>query len=256
MQWATARKFILASTLVITLLVSAIQMLYSRNWGVSLPVIVYPIAATDDPSIHRYIDNLSQRDFDIIDTWMSREAARYKVPNPTPTAVSLGPRLDTLPPAFPQSEHLAWLILWQLRMRVWAAFNAPGTFWSWRTVRMYLVLHRPEDKQVLPHSLGLQKGLIGLVHGFADDRQTAQNTVVVAHELLHTVGASDKYDYIGNPVFPHGYASPNRKPLHPQRSAEIMAGRIAISPFSSVMAHSLRSSRIGPTTAREINWIE
>ena len=46
----------------------------------------------------------------------------------------------------------------------------------------------------LAHSLGLQKGLIGVVNAFASSSQAAENNVVIAHELLHTVGATDKYD--------------------------------------------------------------
>ncbi len=256
MGWATARKTFLAFTLLITLAVSATQMLYSRNWGVPLPVMIYPIAAGSNSQISQYISNLSHSDFSIIDDWMAREAARYNVPNPRPTQIRLGSQLHDLPPPFPKSDHIGWLILWQLKMRFWAMLNSPDTFWSWRTVRIYLVLHDPKSNQRLPHSLGLQKGLIGLVHGYAHERQTSQNAVVVAHELLHTVGATDKYDFWGNPVFPQGYASPSRKPLYPQRAAEIMAGRIPQSKYASIMAHSLRSSQIGPITAREINWIE
>ncbi|MEM7377524.1 MAG: hypothetical protein AAF460_08465 [Pseudomonadota bacterium] len=256
MRWATIRQATLALFLLSFLLVAAVQLLYSRNWGVALPVVVYPIAATADRDVLTYIDTLKTSDFEIIDRWMAREAQRYKLPNPVPTQVRLGPTLDTLPPAYPELDGVAWLILWQLRMRLWAALNSPEAFWNWRTVRIYLVLHGANRPKYLPHSIGMQKGLIGLVHGFAEPRQTSQNIVVVAHELLHTVGATDKYNQYGDPIFPHGYANPTRKPLYPQRSAEIMAGRIPTSEYRSVMAHSLRSSRIGPHTAREINWIE
>ena len=58
---------------------------------------------------------------------------------------------------------------------------------------------------------GLQKGLIGVVNAFASDEQAAQNNVVIAHELLHTVGATDKYDPRTNqPSHPDGYAEPDR----------------------------------------------
>ena len=53
--------------------------------------------------------------------------------------------------------------------------------------------------------------------------------MVIAHELLHTLGASDKYDPQSlAPIFPDGYAEPDRQPSHPQRMAEIMAGRIPV----------------------------
>lgn len=256
MRWSTIRQLTLACLLLCLLFIAAAQMLYSRNWGAALPIVIYPIAATQQPDLLAYIDTLDQADFEIIDTWMAREAARYSLPNPTPTRVRLGPVLDELPPTFPRTDKVAILISWQLKMRLWAAFHSPGTFWDWRTVRIYLVLHGAEHTGYLPHSIGMQKGLIGLVHGFADTGQAGQNAVIVAHELLHTVGATDKYDRFGAPVFPHGFANPLRKPLYPQRAAEIMAGRIPTSAVESIMAHSLLSSRIGPLTAREINWIE
>ena len=44
---------------------------------------------------------------------------------------------------------------------------------------------------------------------------------IVAHELCHPLGATDKYD--GVSVWPQGYVEPDREPRYPQRKAEIMA---------------------------------
>lgn len=104
--------------------------------------------------------------------------------------------------------------------------------------------------------MGLQKGLIGVIHAFADKRQNPQNSVVMAHEIFHTVGATDKYDQHNHPHYPDGYAEPNKSPLHPQKYAEIMAGRIAVSDRRAVIPSSLKQVRVGETTAKEINWIE
>ncbi len=106
----------------------------------------------------------------------------------------------------------------------------------------------------LQHSLGMKKGLLGLVHAFALDRQTAQNNIVIAHELLHIVGAVDKYESSGAPIFPIGYAEPSLVPLFPQRAAEIMAGRIATSHSRFYMAKNLNSVILNEFTAEEINW--
>ena len=82
----------------------------------------------------------------------------------------------------------------------------------------------------LPHSVGLRKLLLGVAHVFANRRQQPVNNVVIAHELMHTLGATDKYDPANNlPIFPQGFAEPDREPLYPQRFAEIMGGRIPIS---------------------------
>jgi hypothetical protein len=72
---------------------------------------------------------------------------------------------------------------------------------------------------------------------------------------MHTLGASDKYDPDSNaPRYPEGYAEPNRKPLMPQVRAEIMAGRMMLSPTSWEMPESLEAVVMGPQTAFEIHW--
>jgi len=82
-----------------------------------------------------------------------------------------------------------------------------------------------------------------------------QNNVVIAHELLHTLGATDKYDPGSNqPRFPDGYAEPGRQPRLPQEYAEIMAGRTPLSATQSVTPDGLEHARVGPATAAEIRW--
>jgi hypothetical protein len=105
----------------------------------------------------------------------------------------------------------------------------------------------------LEHSLGLQKGLIGVVHAFADPRQAQQNNIVIAHELLHTLGATDKYDAEGKPLYPQGYADADLPQLMPRHAAEIMAGRYVNTAGRLVMAESLEQCEIGAQTAHEIN---
>jgi hypothetical protein len=81
------------------------------------------------------------------------------------------------------------------------------------------------------------------------------NNIVIAHETLHTVGATDKYDIrSGVPNFPAGYGEPDRKPLYPQRYAEIMAGQRALSEREQEMPLSLSNVIVGPETAAEIGW--
>jgi hypothetical protein len=81
------------------------------------------------------------------------------------------------------------------------------------------------------------------------------NDVVIAHELLHTVGATDKYEP-GNdaPRFPDGYGDPQQVPLYPQHSAELMAGRRMLSADRWQQAADLDEVVVGPATAQEIRW--
>jgi hypothetical protein len=145
-------------------------------------------------------------------------------------------------------------LFWGLRFRFWAWKNTPDQGGLTR-IRMFVVYQTGEENIPLRHSLGMQKGLMGLVYAFSLDRQNAQNNIVIAHELLHTVGAIDKYTDYGNPIHPVGYANPARRPLYPQRSAEIMAGKIPTASNRSYMAESLRSVIINQYTAAEINWL-
>jgi hypothetical protein len=79
---------------------------------------------------------------------------------------------------------------------------------------------------------------------------------VIAHEILHTLGASDKYDMATQqPIFPDGYANPDRLPPYPQQSAEIMGSRIPQSKTESAMPPNLNYTVIGQKTANEIKWV-
>ena len=81
-------------------------------------------------------------------------------------------------------------------------------------------------------------------------------TYVIAHELLHTLGASDKYAAGGWPVFPHGYAEPDLPQSMPRQQAEILGGRYVNAAGRLVMPASLAQCVIGSMTAHEINFDE
>jgi hypothetical protein len=109
--------------------------------------------------------------------------------------------------------------------------------------------------RVVPDSHGLQKGLVGVVHAFAVKEMAGSNNIVIAHELLHTLGASDKYQpATGAPEFPSGYGDPDQKPLYPQLNAEVMAVQRAMTANQFEMPVSLRNVVVGPVTAGEIRW--
>jgi hypothetical protein len=76
----------------------------------------------------------------------------------------------------------------------------------------------------------------------------------VGHELLHTVGATDKYDGAGHAVIPEGLADPARDPPLPQDHAEWMVGEVPLAPGRGRLPESLAEMRVGPATAREIGW--
>ena len=154
-----------------------------------------------------------------------------------PIRINLGDSVEGHPPVPPESRNALAVALWSLRLRYWALRNGGGDVPT--DISVFVRYFDPEDNRRLAHSLGLQKGLIGVVNAFASPEYAGSNNVVIAHELLHTVGASDKYDASGQPVFPDGYAEPDTEPLYPQSAAEIMGGRI---PTSASDSHMPRSS--------------
>jgi hypothetical protein len=97
---------------------------------------------------------------------------------------------------------------------------------------------------------------VGVVHAFASREHRGGNNVVIAHEILHTLGASDKYDPATlAPLYPIGYAEPDRNPLIPQEFAEIMAGRYPVGPGELEMPESFDEVVVGPATAAEVRWL-
>ena len=121
---------------------------------------------------------------------------------------------------------------------------------------VFVLYHDPALTPVVPHSLGLEQGLIGVVYAFATPDMDGTNGVVIAHELLHTVGATDKYDpQTDAPSFPSGYGDPRQTPLYPQVTAELMAGRRVLSPRQLEQPRDLDEVVVGPATALEIGWI-
>jgi len=250
------RPLLLLCSLIAIAGITAHQIIYSRAWNEALDVIVYPINADNTLETHNYINTLSNNSFAEIDDWFASEAKRHGLPLQTPFKIRLGERAKSVPPPLPVDQGLLRTMMWGVQLRYWVFRNTPDNKSNLRRVRVFVAYYQGEDNKPLAHSVGLQKGLIGVVHAFGQEPQSKQNNIVIAHEILHTVGASDKYNWGGGPQFPYGYANPLREPLYPQRYAEIMSGRIPTSPYSSYMATSLKSVQINGLTAGEIAWLD
>ena len=224
------------------------------SWKEPLWVTIYPALADDDPATEKYVTRLSRDDFSDITDFVRREAHRYGVGLDDPLHIELGQRTD-LPPAPPENGNPLRVMAWSLQLRWWAWRELADQPGPEPDIRMFVVFHKPVTGVALPHSLGLRKALTGIAHVFASRQMRGANHVVITHELMHTVGASDKYGPDDLPVFPDGYAEPDRKPLYPQRYAEIMGGRIPLARDRARIPPDLHKVRIGPATAAEIHWI-
>jgi hypothetical protein len=229
----------------------------STDWGNSLWVKVYPINADGSEIVTRYIDSLDADNFAAIESFITRETERYGVALPRPLRMEVGEPINEQPPAIGPDFGVVDVMIWSLKMRWWASSTAGEQDDIEPDVRIFVRYHRPDEAFLLENSVGLQKGMVGIVNARAGRRQQGSNNVIIAHEFLHTLGATDKYNPSnGQPIPPDGLGEPDRKPLYPQRYAEIMGGRIALAGDDAVIPKSLKYAVIGPLTASEIRLID
>jgi hypothetical protein len=247
------RILVLLLVLLAVALTTWLDRYRSTRWREPLYVSLYPVAADDSAATSRYLMALDAARFHDIDLFFQREAARHRLHLSAPVKMRLRAQLHELPPHPPDGGVLA-TALWSLQLRFWA-WRMSGSVHEPEDIRIFVLYHDPALTRTVPHSLGLTKGLIGVVYAFAAPDMDGGNSVVIAHELLHTVGASDKY-VPGNdaPRFPDGYGDPHQQPLYPQTAAEVMAGRRMLSADRWQQAESLDEVVIGDSTAREIRW--
>jgi hypothetical protein len=225
------------------------------DWDQSLAIVIYPINGDGSPFTADYIARLSKDDFNAIGKFMQTEGQRYNQSLVDPVLLDVAPEVSTLPPEPPFGANIVAIMWWSLRLRYWAWKNDTylGPF---SNIQVFVLYHDPETHSQLDHSLGLKEGHICMVEGFAGRGHAARNNVVIAHEMLHTLGATDKYNLQTlQPLFPEGYADPEQEPLLPQKYAEIMGRAIPLSVAEAKMPDSLFYSVIGPQTAKEIKWL-
>jgi hypothetical protein len=249
----------LALLLVAIMIVAGTLMGRARvtSWEDTLWVGVYPLAYDESPAVADFLDRLDVRAFDEITAFLDREADRYGVALRRPFRIDVGEQISSLPPEPPKQANPLSVIAWSLRLRWWAWRAVAGQPGPTPDIRLFVIFHDAETEGPLPQSLGLKEGRIGVAHVFAAQRMQGSNNVVIAHELLHTLGATDKYDPATNlPAFPDGFAEPLRQPRLPQRYAELMGGRIPLSETDAEIPQSLDQVRVGQVTAAELRWPE
>jgi len=217
-------------------------------------VVIYPINADGSTITAQYINTLDEQSFEDIEDFFEREAERHNLGLYDPVTIKLAPQVISQPPQMQQGGNILNVVVWSLKMRYWA-WNNNNYAGPSPDIQMFVRYFDPRTHKRLAHSMGLKKGMVGVVNAFASNKMAGSNNVVIAHELLHTVGATDKYDLSNNqPLYPAGYASPGQQPLYPQRKAELMAGRTPVTNNKSIIPKSLAGVVIGEVSAIEIRW--
>jgi len=252
------KRLRIAFLLYVLLFVAAAEWLMaqrSTDWDSPLWVDVYLVDGDGSNVTREYLDSLAPSEFTDIEEFLGGEARRHGLALEQPFRVRIVGRYPESLPTLDPEAGLLGTLAWSLRMRWldlrlgWQGDGPRGD------IVAFAVFHEPSEQLALDRSTALRKGLIAIANLFAARSARGSNQVVLAHELLHTLGATDKYVPGSNaPQFPTGYAAPNARPLLPQTKAELMAGRIPLDEQTAVTPESLRQVVIGPLTASEIGW--
>jgi hypothetical protein len=199
-----------------------------------------------------------QRGLDALSSRLDAEMRRWRGEGEPPFQFELvGPyRWDGAFPLSPPSDRftdraLHVLGLWRVLRDIDGVAGVDPSSWD---VRLYVLGARiPGWGGSFAEGVGVQNGEVALVRGSAGG-DISLPLQVIGHELLHTVGASDKYDDGGHALEPEGLVDPDRAPRYPQVHAEWMVGEVPVSPGAGKPPSSLDDLGIGPVTAREIGW--
>ncbi len=225
-------------------------------WKHNLYVAIYPVNVDGSQKVSAYLRTLTRDDFEPMAEYFAEAAASYHLGLRRPVELQLGEIVHNVPPEPPSNGSILSTIIWSLKFRAFAWANSPKVNVK-PDIRLYLLYHDPVTYPRLSHSTALNKGRIGRVNLFGDGAYAKQNLVISAHELLHTLNATDKYDLNSNlPVYPDGFAEPNKLPRYPQNFAELMGGRVPMSETQAEIPKSLKHTLVGETTAREIGWLK
>ncbi len=230
--------------------------LRTTDWDQSLIVVVYPINGDNSSDSAKFIDYITEDTFAPIQSYLSFHATEYGITLAEPFIIKLAPELQENPPAPPLGTNYFKIVWWSLKTRYWGYKH--DTFEEMpASIKVFIRYHAYAKKKRIEHSVGLEKGKTCIVNAYASPMLVNRNQVIITHEILHTLGATDKYDFATEmPFYPAGYAEPDKAPLLPQEVGEIMGGYIPIAENKSEMPASLDQTVIGPLTAKEIGWLQ
>lgn len=193
-----------------------------------------------------------------LEAQLAREQRRYRDTEVSPFSFELfGPADVSRAPPAPADGGLWELVryTWELRRYVHVIDAAVGVDPARFDSRVYATV-RPPQRETPTHVEGQseENGRIAVVRVELDVAMVDLALIVVTHELLHTLGAVDKYDAEGRTLRPLGLADPAQDPLYPQARVEVMARDRPVSPVKEVVPTTLAELGVGPATAREIGW--
>ncbi len=194
---------------------------------------------------------------DAVAARLGEERARH-VPGAAGPAVEvevLGPVGPArLPPVAPPGD--GWWARAGHALETWratrAADEAAGLDPATADVRVYLVARGGAAR--FAEGIGEAGGEVAVVRAGLGDGGLLAATAVL-HEVLHALGATDKYDAAGHALEPDGLVEPERAPRYPQARAELMVGEVPLAPGAGRLPATAAELGVGPATAAEIGWL-
>jgi hypothetical protein len=227
-----------------------------NSWDKPLWVTVFPVPATSSPVIRRYVETLDASSFAQVGRFLKRQASRHGRQMEVPVVIQVARPLAVKPPALPKGDSRLAVAWWSLKMRWWSFRHGRQSDLAPAEIKLFMIYDEKQPGLAPERSVGVRNAAYGIVNAIASRQMAAHNRIVITHELLHILGASDKYDPLtGQPMAPDGLADPGKTPRYPQQMAEIMAGRIAVSETRWRRAATLDSCQVGTRTAEEIGWL-
>jgi hypothetical protein len=223
-----------------------------KTWDHTLrvAVVVLKKGAIDDAAVTALRDRAPA-----LEARLEKEFRRYKPNAPKPFSIVVEGPIDlaSAPPAA-TGDGIVDLASHAWDLHRWTndaddrAKLVAGAFDS----RIYVTAEPPTGKAHMVEGTSEQGGRVGVVTVDLDTQAVVVDFAlsVIAHELFHTLDATDKYDANGHASFPDGLAEPELGTS--QRFVEIMARD---RPDGHTL-DAIDELAVGPATAREIGWSE
>jgi hypothetical protein len=229
-----------------------------KSWDHTLDVALVLVGSSSTPAVSA----LSSRVPALAES-LTREFRRYRPSAPPPFhfevfgPVATGELEDARMPGPLSSGLLDGVSFsWQVHARTRRLNIAAGLSKNNYDSIIYVYLTDPQSKGFASvEGLSDRNGRIGLVQVELDETMADTTLFVIGHELMHTVGASDRYDEHGKTLIPEGLGDPAQQPRFPQVSAEVMARNRVLAPDVEVIPQRLDELRIGQKTALEVRWL-
>ena len=255
-QFRVAVLLVILVGVVVYAALDYVQRHARRQWQRPLHVamILLERGHLDPVALHAFQGRVAQ-----LEATLEAEYARYDGAFRPIRFQQFGPVPEQAPPPVAAPDPSLWeplrfsLRLWQFARQ---SDRDAGLLGGPHDGKIYVRLSPPQTRRrARVEGLGQDGGRIAVASIELSEDSVDFGLFVIAHELFHLLGASDRYAPDGTAEIPGGLGEPELEPRYPQRSVEVMARGRVLSRGEEVPPSHLDELRVGPTTASEIGWV-